>query len=94
MKSAIEQIYRGNFGRMDMIPVSAKQSQLLKKVIECENTFLEHIKEDAEANELYETVTEAMEEYACDEAWARYQAGFRNGFLLALDVLAQEDADS
>lgn len=94
MKSAIEQIYHGNFGRMDMIPISAKQKQLLQKVIELDHDMTELIKENAEATELYETVVDAIEEYSAEAAWESYRSGFRNGFLLALDVLAQEDTVS
>ena len=89
MKSAIEEIYYGNFGTRD--PDFGKEySQAIKKEKETADALLEIIKDNAEAVKLFEEYQDAEGTTLCIEVRGHYKQGFRNGFRIALDGLDED----
>ena len=90
MKSAIAELFYGNFAQIGNIKLNQKQLKSLDAVIENDDKLRELLKDDAEALTLYEKFKRAIDENAGEEAVAFYRAGFRNGFRLALDVMEED----
>lgn len=87
MKSAIEKLFHGQLGNFEFVNRSEKEESDLDEVVKNDKKLMEIIKDNHEAMDIFMQLKEAIEKCDCDELLRFYKEGFRNGFLLALDVL-------
>ncbi len=90
MKSAIEDILRGDFGLTKRVGKFIKNSKTLEKIIEYDEQLTALLKEDYKRQKLFQNFKNAMEENGSDESTEYYKAGFCNGFRLALEVMNED----
>ena len=91
MDSAIKKLYYGDFGRCDQLNrMSERYYEYLEKTIDYEKKLSDFFKFFPEQAGWFEELKNALEEIAGQQIVEYYRYGFRNGFLLALDVLADE----
>ena len=90
MKSAIEEILRGDLRLTKRVSEFIKNSKTLEKIFEYDEELTALLKKDSKKQKLFQKFKNAMEENGSDESTEYYKAGFCNGFRLALEVLAEE----
>ena len=90
MKSAIEEMYRGERGSYDSVRSSEKALKNIEEVIKYDNDLREKLKENEELSKLFENFKEAIDEQGSIEAFDRFKEGFRFAFLLAIDVFGEK----
>lgn len=87
MKSAIKKLFFGKLGNFEFIKRSAEEERGLDEVIENDKKLTEFIKDNQEAMQIFIKLKDAVNKSNNAEVLCFYREGFRNGFLLALDVL-------
>lgn len=90
MKSAIEELFGGNFGKIDFLKPTENQSRLMCDIGKYEKIVAAFLQDHPEAAEAFQNFKELTGEYNSDNAIVFYKEGFRNGFRLAVDAM-QED---
>ena len=90
MKSAIKELFYGNFAQIENIKLTRAQLKSLDAVIECDEKLRELLKDNSEALNLFEKFKRASAENTDSEIFAFYKEGFRNGFQIALDGMDEE----
>ena len=86
-KSMILEMFNGNRGRYDQIPMTEEYWDLVKEAEENENNFLAALNEKEELIELFKKVKESIEAMWSNECESHFCEGFRYGVLLGMDVL-------
>ena len=90
MKSAIEEIHKGTFGNHDEI-MSQACAKAVKVAVEKEDALLQLIQNDPEVLNAFKEYFEANSKSESAEVLDFYKAAFRDGFLLAFDILAGDE---
>lgn len=89
-ESAIREMFNGNRGRCDQIPMTKEYRQLLAEAEESEEVFLSALGKEERLIELYKKEKEDLEEIWSNECDAYFCEGFRFGVLLGIDILDHE----
>ena len=84
--NAIMEMYLGDRGRYDKIPLPDKYWEVLEKAEKCEESLLQEISKNKKLLALFEDVKSALEDCWILEADSRFCEGFRFGVLIGLDV--------
>ena len=84
---AIREMFNGNRGRCDQIPMTEKYRQLLAEAEESEEAFLSALGKKERLIELYKKAKEDLEEIWSSECDSYYCEGFRFGVLLGMDIM-------
>ncbi len=87
MKSIIQGVYFGE-GRGDNIEENSEYNRLIKENIKLQNYLEQSLPEEHLSSfRLFSDICSGMEYEA---GYARYNAGFKDGFLLALEILSEK----
>ena len=89
MKSAIEEIFYGNWGGTESVKNSADCKRQADETERLELKLEELLKENPAALEAFEKFKEALDEVICLEVRDFYKAGFRNGVRLIIDAFGE-----
>ena len=90
MKSSIQEIFYGRFADIEKMKLTKEQLKSLNVVIEYDEKLTALLKDNQEALALLEKLKRALDDNAGAEAFALYKEGFRNGFQIALDGMAED----
>lgn len=90
MESAIRKLYYGDFGRGDMIKASDQYDELLQNIVDYDDALIKFFKKHPVESEKFKKLKDFLDDLNAQQAVDYYKHGFRNGFLLALDVLSDD----
>lgn len=86
-QSMIMEIYYGDRGRFDQIPMTEEYRELLRVAEEEETRFLSALNETEELKKLFKKTKDSIEALWSNECDSHFCEGFRIGVLLGMDVL-------
>ncbi len=89
--SAIEQMYEGERGLGDLIPLSEEYKKHFGRFLDCYEKFVPKIKYNEELSKLFEEIMNASDEAHCEGVFMHYREGFRFGVLMGLDIAGYND---
>lgn len=90
MKSAIEEIFDERLGKESPEP-NKEYHDATYLTNQKATALLKLLKDNDEAIKAFGEYTDAQNECACVEAVCYYKSGFRHGFRVALDAMAEND---
>ncbi|MDE6059752.1 MAG: hypothetical protein K2G44_06925 [Clostridia bacterium] len=90
MKSAIEGILYGTWGKSDFIPRSEELSAQSDIVMEWEKKLEKLLEESPEKKEVLKRLQQEIDEQTCIEVRDYYKAGFRNGFFISMELFTAD----
>ena len=89
--SPILQMYHGKRGNCDRIHCSEEYSRLIGIAEKYDNEFRLKIKDNDDLLSLFDKVLDSNADLSCESVDLHYVEGFRFGFLMALDVLREQN---
>lgn len=89
MKSAIEELFGGNFGKIDLLKPTENQRRLMCDIGKYEKIVAAFLKDYPEAAKAFQNFKELTAKYNSENAIVYYKKGFRNGFRLAFDAMQE-----
>lgn len=90
MKSAIEELFYGDWGGQTNVKTSKESIKKADRAERCANRLEEILKENAEAVEAFMKYREVYDDAVSYELFDYYKAGFKNAVRLMTDSLGEE----